>query len=191
MSDLRERLIDVSAALVAERGVGGLSLREVARRAGVSRQAPYHYFADREAMLAAVAEEGFRRLVAAFDAVPPGGDAVARLGAAGRAYVRWARENPAHFRIVFRPELVDLERFPAVLEVGADARGRLDACVAALVAEGRVDPGDAAGVAALAWSTVHGAAALELDGPGAGFDADGAVDALTRLAARPPAPPTR
>src|SRR5205809_439421 len=105
--DLRRTLIDASLALVEEEGIGALSLREVARKAGVTHNAPYHHFPDRGALLAAIAEEGFGRLAqetaAARAAVPD--DPLARLTACGQAYVRFAIASPAHFRVMFRPEL--------------------------------------------------------------------------------------
>ncbi|MFI5308928.1 MAG: TetR/AcrR family transcriptional regulator [Polyangiales bacterium] len=113
---LRERILQASVELIEVEGLAALSLREVARRAGVSHQAPYHHFADREAILGAIAEQGFRILRAALErAVAHGRDvhsAAESLAACGRAYVEFACEHPAHFRVMFRPELVDLANCP-------------------------------------------------------------------------------
>src|SRR5438128_419394 len=97
--ELREQILDASVRLIEAEGLAALSMREVARRAGVSHQAPYHHFADKEAILAAIAEEGFRRLNAAMEEASRSkpADAASRLIAGGRAYVRFAATNPAHF----------------------------------------------------------------------------------------------
>src|SRR5216684_913754 len=94
---LRPTLIDAAVTLIARKGPQGFSLREVARRARVSEAAPYWHFADREALLAAVAERGFVALAAALEAVrgrikEPG----RRLRELGVAYVRFALAHPAH-----------------------------------------------------------------------------------------------
>jgi len=99
--------MQASLALIEEGGLDRLSMREVARKAGVSHQAPYHYFGDREAILAALAGEGFSRLGqslvrAAADAGEPG-DAVVAMG---KAYVDFAIRHPAHFQVMFRADAV-------------------------------------------------------------------------------------
>jgi AcrR family transcriptional regulator len=166
VSDLRQQILDASVALIEAEGLGALSLREVARRAGVSHQAPYHYFADRAAILAAVAQVGFERLRDALREAHTGpGDAVARLERGGRAYVAFARAHPGYFRVMFRPELVDLSQHPEAVAAADEARALLDALVQALVDEGRLAPDDVTGMVTLAWSFVHGLASLVLDGP--------------------------
>ncbi|MCA9610340.1 MAG: TetR/AcrR family transcriptional regulator, partial [Myxococcales bacterium] len=99
--DLRQALIDASLALIEEGGVQALSLRKAARRAGVSPGAPYHHFPSRSALLAALSIEGFTRLHAKLDEVRACCDGPeARLGACGRAYIAFAREHPAYFRVM-------------------------------------------------------------------------------------------
>src|SRR6476661_4198967 len=101
--DLRPALLQASLALIEEDGIGALSLREVARKAGVSHNAPYHHFKDRGSLLAALAEDGFatlaREMAAARAAAP---DAQARLEACGLAYIRFALESRARFKLMFR-----------------------------------------------------------------------------------------
>src|SRR6187431_1373383 len=111
--DVRAGILSASLELMNEGGLGSLSMREVARKAGVSHQAPYHYFGDREAILAALAGEGFSRLGqslarAAADAGEPG-DAVIAMG---KAYVDFAIRHPAHFQVMFRADAVPLDRYP-------------------------------------------------------------------------------
>src|SRR5262245_65762775 len=103
-TDLRQKVLNASLALIDEGGLDRLSMREVARKAGVSHQAPYHYFGDREAILAALAGEGFSRLgqslmrAAARGASKP----VKAVAAMGRAYVEVALGNTASFQAISR-----------------------------------------------------------------------------------------
>ena len=146
----RREILDAALEIVASGGPAALSLREVARRLGRSHQAPYRHFTDREAVLAALVEEGLRGLAEAMR----GRD----LPGAGEAYLRWAVDHPGHYRLLFRPDLVDLERYP-------DTRAAGDAAWAELAGHARQLPGDPDLNAAVLWSTVHGAATLYLDGP--------------------------
>ena len=113
---LRERILATAEALLEADGLQALSLREVARRAGVTHQAPYHHFADRETILAELVTQGFddlaRRLAKANDAAV---DPRQGLLQSGAAYVGYALEHPGVFRIMFRREVCDASRFPAAL----------------------------------------------------------------------------
>lgn len=136
-----------------EQGVAILSLREAARRAGVSHNAPYRHFADREALLAALAAEGFGQLSGALEEAGKRGPRER-----GAAYVRFALEQPQRFRLMFG----------GVLRLGAHAGLREQASRAY---EGLVrafasmaEPRAAQITAAAAWSLVHGLAQLLLDG---------------------------
>lgn len=184
---LREALVEAAAQLSAERGVGALSLREAARRAGVSQAAPYHYFADKSALLAAVAEEGFRRFDAsqalAHAQAPP--HPVERLQALGAAYVRFAIDRPHYFRVMFRPHLVEHAKYPALHEVSRRAFERLvESTRAARLAHGHDDP-DPLAAATLMWSVPHGLAMLYLEGPISEGTTPRALEALARAATLP------
>ena len=145
--DLRSALLHASGELLEEQGLANLSLREAARRAGVSHNAPYRHFPDREALLAALAAEGFGMLGKALQG---------RTGREmGEAYVRFALEHPNRFRLMFGGQL-QLDRHPAL----AAAADRTYEALAAAFRE-LPDPGKAA---AAAWSLVHGLAHLLLDG---------------------------
>jgi AcrR family transcriptional regulator len=164
--DLRARILEASVQLIEEQGLAGLSMREVARRAGVSHQAPYHHFPDRAAILAAVAEEGYRGLSERLEAAAAApGALLDRFTALGRAYVEQSVEHPAHFRVMSRPELADVEGSPGAQAEADRAFGVLRAMVGELVAAGLVHPAHAEGTAVMAWSLVHGLATLLLDGP--------------------------
>jgi AcrR family transcriptional regulator len=164
-SDLRARVLAASLALLETEGLAALSLREVARRAGVSHQAPYHHFADREAILAALVTEGFddlaSRLARALDDAPTNAPAEASL-AMGLAYVDFALSRPGIFRVMFRPELVDQRRFAE-----ADAAGERSFAVLTRLIE-RIGtaktPAEAQTQASLHWAVVHGLATLFVDG---------------------------
>ena len=164
--DLRSELLRTSRELLDEAGPSALSMREVARRAGCTHQAPYHYFANREAILAALVCEGFDELADRLAVAHEGlGDADlhAVLVASGNAYVEFALRRPGVFRVMFRPDVCDPERFPEVVQAGQRARRELARLAKAVM-------GDGAQVEAevLIWSGVHGLASLLLDGPLAG-----------------------
>jgi AcrR family transcriptional regulator len=131
-TDARARILDAAVTLLESEGLAALSMREVARRSGLSHQAPYHYFADREAILAAVVEAGFRALESALAEHRETRPLAARLKRQGLAYVEFALRRPAHFRLMFRPELVNLEKFPAAQLAAQDAFAELEAMVLAL-----------------------------------------------------------
>ena len=126
--DLRSELLRTSRELLDEAGPSALSMREVARRAGCTHQAPYHYFANREAILAALVCEGFDeladRLAVAHDGLGSA-DLHAVLVASGNAYVEFALRRPGVFRVMFRPDVCDPERFPEVVQAGQRARREL------------------------------------------------------------------
>ncbi len=152
--DARNALLAAAAHLLEKVGAAGLSLRQVAERAGLSRQAPYNHFESKEALLAELAREGYERLAAslAAGAEPKGRNALRR---AADAYIRRAQEAPALFRLMFSRELVNLARFPAAAQARATAFAQLKAIVTGFAPEDRV-----AELALAAWSLVHGYATL-------------------------------
>jgi AcrR family transcriptional regulator len=162
-TDLRQKVLKASLALIEEGGLDRLSLREAARKAGVSHQAPYYYFAGREAILAAIAGEGFEKLGralmrAATDAGEPG----KAVEAMGRAYVDFAIRHPAYFQVMFRGDTVPLDRYPEARRREDEAFGCLvegiDKAFAGEPAETRQT------IAIAAWAMVHGLATLILEG---------------------------
>src|SRR5438876_11298699 len=101
--DLRRTLVDEALTAIGRDGPAGLSLRDVARRAGVSHAAPAHHFGDKRGLLTAIAVEGFDSLSEATAAAA--GDHVA----GGLAWIRWALDHPAHYEVMFSPGLLRLE----------------------------------------------------------------------------------
>ena len=111
--DLRRVLIDAALQLVGEGGAEAVSVREAARRAGVSPGAPFRHFPSRDALMAAVAEEAQRRFRAEIEAAlaaAPAGDPLARFRCLGLAYLRWAMRNPTHFEIISSRRFFDHDR---------------------------------------------------------------------------------
>ena len=161
--DLRGELLRTSRLLLDEGGVAALSMREVARRAGCTHQAPYHYFEDRESILARLVADGFDalagRLRAANDLVIQQSVRPALI-MSGRSYVDFALAQPGVFRVMFRPDVCNPMRFPAVLEAGGRARAELDRLT-------RIVHGSQATSeqASILWAHVHGLACLLIDGP--------------------------
>jgi AcrR family transcriptional regulator len=137
-------------------------MREVARRAGVSHQAPYHHFPDREAILAAIVADGFKRLRdVSLAALEGEGDPVARFTAIGKAYLDFALNNPAHFKLMFRSELVREDKHE---DARICAQGAFDVLVT-VASEVAKRSGYADHLVVLAgWSMVHGLATLMLEG---------------------------
>lgn len=149
---------------MAEKGFQDLSLREAARRAGVSHSAPAHHFGDKEGLLDAYAIEGFELLTARFDAtaaaVDPD-DGVDLLESLGRAYLTFAVEDPAHYTVMFGHDKTHDDYVGSPLSEAGDACfDRLTQAVVLLVRQGRVAEADARYVATLLWGACHGIAAL-------------------------------
>jgi AcrR family transcriptional regulator len=167
--ELRAKILQASVELIEEEGLGKLSMREVARRAGVTHQAPYHHFEDREAILGEIAAEGFRNLTERIERAMSDAGAEAsvplRLREMGRAYVEFACQQPAHFRIMFRPELVNPERCPGARAEGDSAFSTVTRIVHAAVEAGLPAQPSEEALVTMLWSLAHGLAGLILDGP--------------------------
>ncbi len=151
--DLGAALLRAAANILEKEGLEALKLRAVARRAGVSHAAPYRHFPDREALLAALAAEGFAMLGEAQRAAAAAGG----LRGMGEAYVRFALEHPQRFRLMFGGQL-RIARHPALREIATRLFGGLSGALAAQVpgAQGAADASIAA------WALVHGLAHLLL-----------------------------
>lgn len=165
--DLRRALLDAALALVAEGELEALTLRAVARRAGVSPGAPYHHFADKTALLAEVAREGFEAL-GEEQAAARGPDPGARLAAMAAAYVRFARAHATHYAVMFAvpPDRVE---GPGADALQAAARGTFATLAGAIrSANPALSPPEAQRRALHAWAHAHGA--VSVAGLAAGLD---------------------
>lgn len=161
-SPLRQRILDTARDLLEGEGLAGLSLREVARRAGVTHQAPYHHFGDRETILAELVADGFDELALRLESALEGATTARQaLQGSFEAYVGFAIDRPGVFRIMFRPELCDPQRFPRAQAAGDRAYAALQAMVRRL--HGTDDAAQT--LASVYWGQVHGLACLLVDGP--------------------------
>ncbi|MEO0533317.1 MAG: TetR/AcrR family transcriptional regulator [Cyanobacteria bacterium P01_A01_bin.123] len=165
--DLRQSLIDAALALIAEkRDASTLSLREVARRVGVSHAAPYRHFPDKDTLLAAVAEEGFhiltRCLQGGVDKTPD--DPLRELQASGVAYIKFARSHPSHYRVMFSAfQPSNNSAYPSLNTAAQAAFAVLLDAIANGQAIGKIKGGDAHHLAWVTWSLVHGLAMLLIE----------------------------
>jgi AcrR family transcriptional regulator len=159
--ELRRTLLDVSIDVIDKHGVDALNLRELALRAGVSSGAPYHHFADREVLLASIAEEGFSYLEAAMlqERSAAADDATSRLAALGRAYVTFATTHRGYFRVMFRGDL----RSPDLVQARPRAFQLLYEALEDCQRSGVAPAGDLQPLVLTAWSAVHGLATLWID----------------------------
>ena len=162
--DLRRALIETALTMVTQEGAWNFTLREVARRAGVSHAAPYNHFADKSALLAEVAALGFQALRRAMERATrrPRSSRQALLGIA-TAYVRFGVEHPAHYRLMFGPELAEKERYPALKQASDATFAALTSALERGQAAGDVRPGSVLDQALAAWSLVHGLTTLLID----------------------------
>ena len=178
---LRPALIEAAEAVIAERGLDRFSLRETARRAGVSAAAPAHHFGDARGLLTAIAAQAFADLASVLEAADnaAGAEREARIKAQGEAYVAFALDRPARFDLMWRKPLLDNED-PQLREAGDRAFDVLDRVTRGESApsSGSTDPRLAPSVAA--WSLVHGFARLAIDGA-FGADPDSAACAAQSL----------
>ena len=175
--NLRRGLLDEALATIRDEGVDRLTLREIGARLGVSRTALYRHFADKSALLAAVATDGFRtlrqHLVAAWEEGGRNREAFESMGA---AYVRFATTNPSHYRVMFGGSIDPKVCGP---ELAAEAAGAFQALVDALSSlqrEGVVRADDTLTMARYVWAVVHGVSMLGINGQ---VQQPGVVDALT------------
>lgn len=163
--DLKEALISAARQLIQEKGPEGFSMAEACRMAGVSAAAPYRHFADRDALVGAVAAEGFFNLTergkAKRDSFPPG--SVDSIVAMGQAYVQFAADEPAVFRLMFTSHKGE-EAFKASLnETGDACFNMLLIAVDAFREKHGLDDQPTLEIALPLWSIVHGTACLMID----------------------------
>jgi len=192
MHETRQRLLACARAHLDEHGLEGLTLRAIARRAGVSHGAPLRHFPGVDHLLAAVAAEGFHGLHASVGAAADevGGDAagVERLVAGCRGYARFALANPGVFELMFRHERHAAQE-PELLDAGARAFLQLVGLVEGAQAGGWRAGEHAGALAGVVWAAVHGVVTLWLPGTmraavaftGAPAELDDLLDLMVRV----------
>lgn len=154
--NLSRALLDAAAEVIAEVGPSQMSLREVARRSGVSNAAPAHHFGDKAGLFTALAAEGYDLLAAALGEVREHTDSFVEVGA---AYVGFAVDHRAHFEVMFRPDLYDAKAPEVVAAIRAAAQHLYGPA-----AEHMPDAEDPRDAGIFAWSWVHGLATLIVNG---------------------------
>jgi AcrR family transcriptional regulator len=164
--DLRRALIDAALALVRERGLDGFTLREAARRVGVSQTAPYRHFETKEALLAAVAEEGYRSLLGVLRGLPEAAraDPRQRLRALGLAAFSFYVSEPARFRVMVGRPASEKERYPALAAAWDEVNALLLEGLVAAQQAGVIREGDPLELGLAIASLTHGLAAFVIDG---------------------------
>jgi AcrR family transcriptional regulator len=177
--DLRRAVLSAALEVIRSDGVAAISLRDLARRAEVSHAAPAHHFKDKAGLLTAIATEGFDLLATALAAVPAG--TAHRLREMGVRYVEFALGHPAHFEVMFRPQLLHGDD-PELVAAKERASRALRSGVEALPDAGGPDA-RRAGLAA--WSLAHGFATLRLSGSLPALDDDPAETFRTLVANTP------
>jgi AcrR family transcriptional regulator len=163
--DLRESCVREAFAIVGEVGVNGLSIREVARRLGVSHQAPYKHFGSADALLAEIVRRAYEEFSAYLAKRPKSGVAHEDMHSLGVAYVAYARKNPMHYRLMFGTLLPAPEQYPETMEAARAAFGILLRAIHDMKSGQGVKRGQGEKEAKLdalfVWATVHGIATIQ------------------------------
>ena len=162
---LREALLAAAEALLAERGAEAFTLRECARRAGVSHAAPAHHFGDARGLLTAVAARGFERMATLMEAYRDQApdDALQRLRAVGQAYIDFALAHRAHFQLMFGSDRLD-RADAALQQAGGRCAAPLETAMAEVLQAHGLAPDTLPQRLLLAWAAVHGFATLVIEG---------------------------
>jgi AcrR family transcriptional regulator len=165
--DLRRVLIDAALQLAEQGGAGAVSVREAARRAGVSAGAPFRHFPSRDGLMTAVAEEAQRRFRAEIEialAAAPAGDPLAQFRCLGLAYLRWALRNPRHFEIISSSRLFDHGQSAALSRDNDELIGMTERVLAEAFAQGALRSSDLKRVQIAGRALVYGFARMNVDG---------------------------
>jgi AcrR family transcriptional regulator len=161
--DFRERLCAAAAHLFSERGRDGFTMRELAGELGVSPMTPYRYFADKDAILAAVRAAAFRKFSRVLEeAFAAPGDAASRASAAGEAYIHFALNDPTSYKLMFDLSQDDT-RHPELADAAKRARVALTRHIHPLVDAGLLE-GDPDLIGHVFWAMLHGVVMLRLAG---------------------------
>jgi AcrR family transcriptional regulator len=163
--DLKNALIEAGAEILSKEGVNGLSLRKVASKAGVSHAAPYAHFPDKQTLIAAISTEGYRMLYERLEAARQRyqADPLRQLVEAAWAYVDFAINDPAHFKVTFSGIIEKEKDYPAFVEMTKKTFGLVVQIIAACQEAGILKSGPADVMAVSVWSLVHGVASLLIE----------------------------
>jgi AcrR family transcriptional regulator len=164
--DLRAELLRQALTLIVEKGLEALTLRALARAAGVSHTAPYRHFSDKTALISALADEGFRALTDQIQGLAreTGLDPLERFKNSSKAYIHFAITNPAYYSVMFSSPVLSLGRGHLQLESAKKSFQLLVEEIIECQRLGLMRAGDPLTFAVASWSMIHGAAALLADG---------------------------
>ena len=164
--DLKNALIQAGVEILSKEGIGGLSLRKVAQRAGVSHNAPYSHFPDKQSLIAAISTEGFKHLYRELDLAVASyhGDAKRQLQEGAWTYVQFAMNNRDTFKIMFSGVLEKEKEYPAFVEISHKTFDRVVDIVRECQAAGILGPGSPETIAVCVWGQIHGIISLVLEG---------------------------
>ena len=182
VADFRERLCDVAERLFAERGTEAVTIRQLASELGVSPMTPYRYFADKDAILAAVRARAFDRHAEALERAyaQNAGNPDARAQAILEAYVDFALENPEAYKLMFDIRQPTEADYPDLVRAGLRSHATMTLHLRDMIEAGRFD-GDPERVGHMFWAAIHGPLMLHLSGM---LSADqGARDLINALVA--------
>lgn len=164
VADFRERLCEIATRIFVTKGLDGLNMRELAGQLGVSAMTPYRYFKDKEEILAAIRARGFGRFADQLEkALSTPGSATEKSAAVGRAYVRFALEEQACYRLMFDISKPRLAPLPELFASEARARASMIDHVKLMVKEGHFR-GDPEVIGPVLWAGLHGVVTLHLAG---------------------------
>lgn len=164
--DLRAELISITTEMIAEEGVDSVSMRKLSQRIGVSRTAAYRHFTDKSALLAAVAEQGFKQLTEGARSIrlQNDRDVIERLQEMCIGYIWFAAENPALYRLMFGQKIVDWKAYPGLVAAGSEAMGEVIAIIQLCQQQHRIKPGSPGDLAHVLFALLHGQSMLLIDG---------------------------
>lgn len=163
--DLKNALIEAGIQILSKEGVGALSLRKVARQAGVSHAAPYAHFTDKQALIAAISTEGYKELYERISqaAVRYANDPLRQFVESSWAYVAFALDEPAHFKITLSGVVEKEKDYPAFVEIAQKNYQLLLEIITACQSAGILDPGAPDLMAVSVWGLIHGFVSLVLE----------------------------
>ncbi|CAB3792118.1 TetR/AcrR family transcriptional regulator [Pararobbsia alpina] len=182
---LRPALLRAAVSLIEESGIGAVSVREAAKRAGVSPCEPFNFFASKGELLTAIAEEAMESLVTALQAAildASHSSAMNQCRATGHAFLRWAFDNPVHFQVMSTPALLDFES-SGLAASQQHIRAGLKRLIAAAAAEGDLYCVSVEDTLLAARAFVYGLARMQIDGqmPGWGVPRETSLETMQRL----------
>lgn len=187
IAGFRERLCELATRIFVERGPANFNMRLLAAELGVSAMTPYRYFRDKDDILAAVRARAFNRFADALEKAYSGpGTTIDRSRAARDAYIRFALEEPATYRLMFDLSQPTETEYPDLVRAATRARATMTRHVRDLIAEGTLE-GDPELIGHVVWAALHGAVTLHLAGklspqfePSAQYGIDNIVAEATR-----------